>query len=227
MTVTMSDNNSAPTQKPAKIHFSNEFTQKAKEYREANPHGTVAQFGQTLNVNIETLWGWANKKKKDENGNLTEQLARPSFHAELTKIAQLPPKPKEKKLNERQELFCQLYSTIDTFFGNGVEAYIEAYNIDVSKKGAYDGARASASRLLTDANVLKRIDELLELGGLNDQFVDKQLQFVIQQNADMASKVAGIREYNKLKSRITSKLDLTTKGKALPTPIYGGKSISK
>lgn len=72
--------------------------------------------------------------------------------------------------------------------------------------------------LLTNANVLKRIDELFEAGGLNDQFVDKQMEKLITQDADFKAKMAAIREYNKLKQRITEKKELHVK---LPKPILG------
>lgn len=106
--------------------------------------------------------------------------------------------------NAQQKLFCELFVTKE-FFGNGVQAYIEAYNVDTSKKGSYDAARVSASRLLTNANILKFINGLLDDAGLNDIHVDKQLLFLITQNADYSSKVAAIREYNKLKARIVTK----------------------
>lgn len=110
--------------------------------------------------------------------------------------------------NPKRELFCQLYATNREFFGNGTQAYIEAYDIDItSRKGAYAAARASASDLLTNANILKRIDELLELGPLNDQNVDRQLGFLIEQNADYSNKMAAIREYNALKTRVTKKIE--------------------
>lgn len=128
------------------------------------------------------------------------------------------------KLNPKQEMFCKLYATDREFFANGVQAYIEAYNPDTSKKNWYNTARSNASQLLTNTNILKRINELLEMEGLNDAFVDKQLTLLISQNADFGAKTAAIREYNKLKQRITEKIDHTTMGKELPTPIYGGKS---
>lgn len=117
---------------------------------------------------------------------------------------------KEMALTPRQEQFCQLFVSKE-FFGNGVQSYIEAYDINVSKKGAYDGARTDASRLLTKANICNRINELLDEAGLNDNFVDKQLLFMITQNADFSSKIAAIREYNKLKARITDRIEDVTK----------------
>jgi len=112
------------------------------------------------------------------------------------------------KLNEKQEQFCLIYVSKE-FFANGTEAYAESYGIDLSLPGKYNQCSVCASKLLTNANILERINELIDLAGLNDSFVDKQLTFVITQNADMGSKVAAIREYNKLKKRITDKLEVT------------------
>lgn len=123
-----------------------------------------------------------------------------------------------RRLNAKQELFCQLYASDREFFGNGVQSYIEAYDPDQSKPNWYRTARSRASELLTSPNVLKRIDEIFEAHGLNDQFVDKQLEKLIVQDADFTNKLAAIREYNKLKQRITEKKDLYVK---LPKPILG------
>ncbi len=110
------------------------------------------------------------------------------------------------ELNERQERFCQLYCSLE-FFANGSKAYAEAYGIDLERNPEkHNSVRVNASELLTNINILHRINELLDLSGLNDSFVDKQLLFVITQNADFSSKVSAIREYNKLRQRITDKL---------------------
>lgn len=221
----MSDSNNTPQ---APLRFALEFTQQIDNYLKEKKNATVQGFADRLRTTPETLWAWANKKRKDENGNLTDQLARPNFFAAMKRLEEYEKSQKENPdlLNAKQELFCQLYATNSEYFANGVQAYIEAYGIDVNKKGAYGAARANSSQLLTKTNILKRIDELLEVNGLNDQAVDKELAFVIIQKADLSSKVAAIREYNKLRQRITEKIDHTTKGKALPTPIYGGKSTS-
>jgi len=119
-------------------------------------------------------------------------------------------KIKKKKLNHRQERFCKLYATDKEFFCNGVQSYIEAYDIDVNKKGAYNGARANASEQLTKTNILERINELIEESGLNDAFVDKQLLKMINQDADFKVKVSAIKEYNVLQQRIKRKLEIET-----------------
>jgi hypothetical protein len=110
------------------------------------------------------------------------------------------------KLNPRQEKFCQLYVS-EEFFGNGVQTYIEVYEIDESKPNWYRSACSAASRLLSDVKVCQRINELLDDQGLNDQHVDKQLLFLVTQHADFGSKLGAIREYNKLKQRITERFE--------------------
>ena len=108
-----------------------------------------------------------------------------------------------KGLTPRNELFCQLYAGNKEFYGNGVQSYIEAYGIDIDEKGAYSGARASSSKLLTNTNILNRINDILEEGGLNDAFVDKQIKMVLTQNADLKAKMSAIKEYNAINQRIT------------------------
>jgi hypothetical protein len=86
------------------------------------------------------------------------------------------------KLNPLQRKFGKLYASEREFFGNGVQAYAEAYGIDLSTRGAYQSAKSAASRLLTNVNLLAYINELLEVV-LNEAHVDKQLAFLITQNA--------------------------------------------
>jgi hypothetical protein len=103
--------------------------------------------------------------------------------------------------NTKWEMFCKLFSTERDFFGNGTECYAEVYGIDITEKGGYFAAAASSSRLLKNVNVSRRINELVDLQ-ISEGFVDKQLGIVITQNSDFGSKVAAIKEYNRLKSRV-------------------------
>lgn len=121
----------------------------------------------------------------------------------------------KSKLNPKQELFCKLYASDREFFGNGTRSYIESYK-PRQIGNWYNVARSRASELLTSPNILNRINEIFEARGLNDSFVDKQLELLITQNADFRSKVSAIREYNKLKQRIVDKTDITSGGKPLP-----------
>lgn len=132
---------------------------------------------------------------------------------------------KEKqKLNERQEKFCKLYSTDTEFFGNGVQSYLKVYDIDTKKPNWYKTACVTASELLSNPKVFTRINELLEEQGLNDAFSDKQLLFLLSQQSDFTSKLGAIREYNKLKSRIVDKTELSNPDGNLKTIIINKTS---
>lgn len=138
------------------------------------------------------------------------------------KVVKSTVKPTTKsghKLTPQQELFCQLYASDREFFGNGVQSYIEAYDVDTSKPGWYTTARAGAHENLTKPHILERIDEIFEAHGLNDQFVDKQLEKLIIQDADFNAKMKAIAEYNKLKARITEKRDITSGGEKIEIPV--------
>lgn len=113
------------------------------------------------------------------------------------------------KLTPQQELFCKLYASDKEFFGNGVQSYIEAYGVDTSKKGWYAVACSGAHENLTKPHILERINEIFEAHGLNDTFVDKQLEKLIVQDADFNTKMKAIQEYNKLRARITEKKDVS------------------
>lgn len=140
-------------------------------------------------------------------------------------VTTAPTGDKDLELNAKRELFCELFASDREFFGNGTESYAEAYGYDLSNPAKYAAAAAGASRLLKNAKVLLRINEILEVKGLNDEFVDKQLAFVIVQNADFGSKIAAIREYNKLKGRIIEKS--IKMNVPIPQPLLGGDSRGK
>lgn len=114
-------------------------------------------------------------------------------------------------LNPKQELFCQLYAGIQDkeFFGAGTTSYIEAYDPDNTKPNWYKTAAAAATRLLKNVKIINRINELLESEGFNDQNVDKQHLFLLNQHADLKTKLGAIKEYNSVKGRIaTRKIEL-------------------
>lgn len=112
---------------------------------------------------------------------------------------------KIEELNHKQELFCQLFTDTDNkdFFGNGVQCYIEAY--EPKQVGNwYNSAKASASRMLTKVYIINRINKLLGSKGFNDQNVDKQHLFLLNQYADLKTKMSAIKEYNAVKGRLAS-----------------------
>ncbi len=117
----------------------------------------------------------------------------------------------EEKLSIRQEKFCELYTTDTEFFGNWAQSYLEVYDIDRSKPNWYKTACVNASKLLSNAKVYTRINDLLESQGLNNEFADKQLLFLMSQQVDFTNKLWAVREFNKLKKRIDNKMELEIK----------------
>lgn len=110
-----------------------------------------------------------------------------------------------KPLTPQQEKFCQFYTGDQECAGNATQSYIKAYNIDVgggSEQTSNAAARKRASELLTNRNIKARINAILTQRGLNDQFVDSQLQFLITQHEDWNVKLKAIKEYNRLNNRI-------------------------
>lgn len=136
-------------------------------------------------------------------------------------------KNKEKSLRWKQERFCRLYSTDREFFANGVQTYIEVYEPNTSKPNWYKTVCAAASRLLSNVKVCYRINKLLEMNGLNDAFVDKQLTFLVTQHSDLGNKLGAIREYNKLKQRIIDKQDIQSGGKPITVNLTTYKKDGK
>lgn len=150
--------------------------------------------------------------KKKRNYPKTRDVAK---RKGLVKALKTVPKIKKKRLKDvmdevdgksgltmKQEIFCRCYATTREFFGNGVQSYIEAYKPDMSKKGWYNVARYMASTMLTNPNIMRRINDLLSNEGWNHGNMDKQLNFVASQYSDLKSKVMAIREYNRVTKRV-------------------------
>jgi hypothetical protein len=142
-------------------------------------------------------------------------------------------------LNINQELFCRYYTQNTEIFGNATVAYAEAYDYRLDElpdddavyavRTGDDGkpervlvepsTRAKARnvcgveghRLLKNPKVLERITALLN-EMLTEEVVDAELLKVILQNHDLGPKVRAIQEFNKVRQRVTQKVDLTSGG---------------
>lgn len=133
--------------------------------------------------------------------------------------------------NPKQELFCWLYAGYHNadLFGNGTRCYMQAYGYideiakinrkiddlratrpegytvmvdryDARIKSMRNIAAVGAHTFLIKPNIRARVDYLVDQYIGND-YTDRELQFVIMQRKDLNSKVAAIREFNRLKSR--------------------------
>ena len=119
-------------------------------------------------------------------------------------------KTKKKGLTAKQEKFCQMFAKDRDCFGNGTQSYLKVFSTK-KKPITYKSARTRAYLLLTKVDITDRIRELIDLY-ISDEVVDKELGAVIQQWGEIPSKVAAIREYNRVKGRIApEKVDITIK----------------
>lgn len=216
-----------------KVKFDLSFTPEVDKYieiyKKQGKVPTVAGFANRIGTDEASIYAWADKKKKDENGNITDEYARPSFRAAIQRLKEASvveeQKKEEKKseLNPKQEMFCKIYATSNQFFGNATQSYIIAYGLNADDKGDYESARRSASALMTNLDILNRIDELLR--DITDELVDQELAYVIRQREELPSKMAAIREYNKVKRGISDKLDVDLKSGGQPLKQVVGFTI--
>ncbi len=143
---------------------------------------------------------------------------------------------KKSKLKPSEEIFCRLYTQNSQLRSNGTMCYAKAFGYDLDKlstkkpllsrdpieygESDYEKShlvcRVMAHKLLTKTNIQKRMVVLLnEL--LTDEFVDSELAKVVAQDHELPSKMAGIREFNKLKQRIIERADITSDGEKIKT----------
>lgn len=152
-----------------------------------------------------------------------------------------------EKLNIKQELFCRLFTHNDFLFGNATLAYASAYGYHLetlnrepkygppNKKGikniiedspydkAYNVCSVQSHHLLRNPKINERVIELLnELA--NDKQIDAEIMRTVKQNEDYGAKIRAIDTFNKLRNRITTKIDLSTLGKEIQ-PITGMRIV--
>lgn len=128
-----------------------------------------------------------------------------------------------KNLTAEQKKFCEVYVTAE-FFCNWVESYLEVYKLDTIN--ARKTASVNASKLLSQDKILKYIDSLIDSAWLNDQFVDKQLLKLIQQDSEKNVKLWAIKEYNILKVRIEKAKQKALDEKEITTDVINNITIT-
>lgn len=105
-----------------------------------------------------------------------------------------PKDGKTYRMTQKEKAFCEHYLE---FYGNGVEAVYEAgykaRDRKVAAQIAYDNLRKP--------NLMAYIDSLLVDYGFNDENVEKQHLFVMNQLADLPAKNKAIEMFYKLKGK--------------------------
>lgn len=112
------------------------------------------------------------------------------------------------ELSDADKYFCELYASDVEFFGNGVQSYIKAYKPNLLVPGEYKRVKDKARDLLAKPVFLAYVNHVMELGRLNDAFVDSQHAFLIVQNQDYNVKLGAIKHYDLKKGRITKKFKI-------------------
>ena len=101
------------------------------------------------------------------------------------------------ELNPKQELFARYYATQEVgTFGNGTQSYMRAY-----PDSSEESAAVSAYDHLRNPKIVNRLQEIWKSTGVTDEEVDAHLAKLIRQDKDLKSKLGGIKEYNRVKSR--------------------------
>lgn len=138
-------------------------------------------------------------RKKDIDKKIQALVAR-GEHTEEFNFDEMTP---------QEKYFCELFASDQEFFGNGTKSYITAFDVNLKIPGAYDVAKSRAYQLLTQLYILAYINHLMELGELNDTFVDRQHAMLIIQNADFKTKMQAIKHYDIKKGRIIKRIKLS------------------
>ena len=141
-------------------------------------------------------------------------------------------KKQEYNLRPVETLFCFLYSSAGDYFNNATRAYGMAYGMDLppirkpvcdwtkKEKSTYNLAGVEAHNLLKNYKIRQECDRVL-MSEFKDEIADKELLWTLKQREDLNAKMSSIREYNKLKQRVT---DAPSSPQYVIIPIYGNKS---
>lgn len=86
---------------PQKARYNPQFKQEVDIYIEDCQKNKITPsikgFAERIGTDEQSIWAWANKKRKDKiTGELTDQLARPQFLAQVKKLENLS-QPKQEK----------------------------------------------------------------------------------------------------------------------------------
>jgi len=129
------------------------------------------------------------------------------------------PKPSQKKeevslvkwplKHLKHENFCQAYASNPDTYWNATASYALVYGMDASSykdSPSYDTCRANWARLLANASIRDRVDEI-RVNSLVDFRVDSKMASILYGWKDEVS-LSAIKEYNRLRQRITDKTEM-------------------
>lgn len=221
-------------QNPHTIIFKREFTQIAQDYlNEQNP--TLEGLATLLAVTKDTLMQWASKRKKDEQGNITEELARPHFHQAITRLQEIEKNGKPKHAGGRPPLYTsaeELQKIIDEYFDYCDNKTKEIHSDKLGDMIVPDPEPYTMSGLAYRLGIDRKT--LINYGE-RDGFFHTIKKARARVEADIERRMNGKDTFtpglifnakNNFGWQETQNIDHTTKGKELPTPIMGGTTAN-
>lgn len=108
-------------------------------------------------------------------------------------------------LTDEEQLFVDCYFNMTSdVFGNGTKSVVEAMKDKITRDDGsinYDYAAVKAYELLRTPKIMDAGRKLLSKQCFNDESVDTQHAFLIQQHSDLGVKQRAIDMYNKLQGR--------------------------
>lgn len=139
----------------------------------------------------------------------------------------------EDKLTPQRMRFCQLYTQNSDLFGNATMCYAEAFGYDLESLSteavysepdengirekledspytkAYNVCSVMGARLLRMVKIDEYTKVLLNEMMTNEN-ADAELAWVMKQRKDLGPKIQALREFNKLKNRIITQVEVTS-----------------
>jgi hypothetical protein len=116
----------------------------------------------------------------------------------------------ELRLTPQQIEFCQIYISKDAY-GDAISSYCQVFELDEEHRQQRIQARNGANAFLKDANIITFLGILLDSDGLNESHVNKELLFLIDQNADYKVKVQAIGLFHAINNTAKASNDLKPK----------------
>lgn len=124
----------------------------------------------------------------------TKRQSKPKLPEKRTFRSVTTDDGKTHKLTLKEQCFCEAYLK---FYGNGVQAVFEAgYKTKDPRVAA-----AIASENLRKPHIMAYVNGLLTAYGFNDDNVEKQHLFVLNQYADLQAKNKAIEMFYKLRGK--------------------------
>lgn len=118
---------------------------------------------------------------------------------------------RELGLQPTQIDFCLAYVNNPAATSRGRESAVIAYGYDLSTPLGRQNAANTSTRNLKHPQCQTLIAILMDTMGFNDNYIDKRLMEIVEDRSDNKTAVLAIQEYNKVKNRIKTTVEVMQK----------------